>query len=83
MGHLMEILNLLLRNRQMHVFQYLHFQNKDVCIVGDFKFNIHVAEAMLPTDGTVSDFHNMFLSYYRVCQKKRRHFEHTYKIWGN
>ena len=73
MGHLMEILNLLLRNRQMQVFQYLHFQNKDVCIVSDFKFNIHVAEAMLPTDGTVSDFHNMFLSYYIIfvvkCQK--------------
>ena len=44
------------------VLQYLLFLNKDVFIVGDF--NIHVAEAMLTTDSNVSDFHNMFLSYY-------------------
>ena len=44
------------------VLQYLHSLNKDVFIVGDF--NINVAEAMLITDSKVSDFHNLFLSYY-------------------
>ena len=42
------------------VLQYLHSLNKDVFIVGDF--NINVAEAMLTTDSTVSDFYNMFYS---------------------
>ena len=44
------------------VLQYLYSLNKDVFIVGDF--NINVAKAMLITDSTVSEFHNMFLSYY-------------------
>ena len=44
------------------VLQYLHSLHKDVFIVGDFSIN--VAEAMLITDSTVSEFHNMFLSYY-------------------
>ena len=39
----------------------LHSLNKHVFIVGDF--NINVDKAMLTTDSTVSDFHNIFLCY--------------------
>ena len=40
------------------VLQYLHSLNKGVFIIGDF--NINIAEAMLTSDSTVNDFHNMF-----------------------
>ena len=38
--------------------QTLHEQNKHVFLMGDF--NIDITEAMLTTNRTVNDFHNLF-----------------------
>ena len=42
--------------------QTLYELNKHVFLMGDF--NIDITEAMLSTNRTVNDFHNLFLSYH-------------------
>ena len=60
--------------------QTLHEQNKHVFLIGDF--NIDITEAMLTTNRTVNDFHNLFLSYhfYNLIKKPTRVTENKSSI---
>ena len=63
--------------------QTLHEQNKHVFLMGDF--NIDITEAMLSTNRTVNDFHNLFLSYhfYNLINKPTRVSENKSSIIDN
>ena len=63
--------------------QTLHEQNKHVFLMGDF--NIDITEAMLSTNRTVNDFHNLFLSYhfYNLINKPMRVSENKSSIIDN